>query len=202
MIAELPKVIVRRYPSAVTNILFPSEPSIVQRSALHYAGVRMKGSRSDVTLKLGQTYARLLDWLSNHRVHSTGAVLTRVLREGADFGIELDIGAPIAPLPGMLLIGEDDVLFGELPAGSYATLVHVGPHSTLAQTSSALLDWLRERGLRSAVSELPEGEWLGRVEHYLVDPAQERDASRWRTEVAVLLTPNERSAETPEHPPR
>ena len=81
---------------------------------------------------------------------------------------------------------------GVLPAGSYATLLHVGPYRSetapdLGSARAALQQWADERGLvysreRDRGTELP-----GYVERYLVGPVEEPDSSRWETELAFLI---------------
>lgn len=67
-----------------------------------------------------------------------------------------------------------DVVLGELPGGSVARAVHVGPYESLSSTYTALEDWLAGQGLRPTA-----GMW----ECYLTDPASEPNPARWRTEI-------------------
>jgi effector-binding domain-containing protein len=80
------------------------------------------------------------------------------------------------------------VVSGVLPAGRYATVMHVGHPSQLAGATKALMDWATAQGL--SWDAWPDGggeRWASRLEIYLSDPAQEPDMSRWQTELACRL---------------
>jgi effector-binding domain-containing protein len=69
-----------------------------------------------------------------------------------------------------------------LPPGRYATLVHVGPyrHETepdLATARAALLGWIENQGLTPGTY----------MERYRVGPVEERDWTKWETELAFLV---------------
>ena len=55
--------------------------------------------------------------------------------------LEVEAGAPVAAA----VAGDDRVVSGELPAGRYATLTHVGHPSELVAATEALLDWAADR---------------------------------------------------------
>ncbi|MFN0094975.1 MAG: GyrI-like domain-containing protein [Dehalococcoidia bacterium] len=64
----------------------------------------------------------------------------------------------------------------ELPGGSIAAAMHVGPYDRLHETYAALMAWLAKHGRR------PCGPMW---ESYLTDPTAEPDPEKWRTEVCV-----------------
>jgi DNA-binding transcriptional MerR regulator/effector-binding domain-containing protein len=66
----------------------------------------------------------------------------------------------------------------ELPAGRFAVALHVGPHSDVDRTYTALGTYAadRSRDSNGTVREL-----------YLVDPLDTQDSSQWRTEVCWPL---------------
>ncbi|HEY7214148.1 MAG TPA: GyrI-like domain-containing protein, partial [Thermoanaerobaculia bacterium] len=77
---------------------------------------------------------------------------------------------------------------GQLPAGTYATVLHRGPYDSLVDTTASLLDWGKETDHPWRVAS--EGKvtwWAARIEHYLVALPRETSPSQWRTEVAILL---------------
>ena len=71
-----------------------------------------------------------------------------------------------------------------LPAGRYATAVHVGTYDRLVDAHAALQAWATEQGLDLARG--PAG-FAVQLESYLTDPADEPDFSKHETEVAYLL---------------
>ena len=84
--------------------------------------------------------------------------------------VDLECGMPVAsPME-----GKGRIKAGQLPAGTAATVTHVGPYDDLPQTWSALTEWMGSQGLR------PAGEpW----EVYVTDPGAEPDQSKWRTDI-------------------
>ena len=99
--------------------------------------------------------------------------------------VEISVGLPIES--GAL--GDGRMEFGELPAGRYAVLVHVGPYEDLVQANADLQQWAAEHGVALDGCDGPSG-WAGRVEFYLTDPGDDPDPRAWRTEVAYLTVPD------------
>ena len=62
----------------------------------------------------------------------------------------------------------------DLPGGSAAVAVHVGPYERLVDTYEALQAWVLEQGF-----ELAWPMW----EYYLSDPQSEPDPATWRTRI-------------------
>lgn len=92
--------------------------------------------------------------------------------------------------------GDGRVKAGRVPAGSYATVVHVGHPDRLEESLDRLEGWIEDRGLKVA-QHTRNGEvvWDGRFEFYPTDPAVEPDPERWEIEVAYLLASD--NGETP-----
>ena len=72
------------------------------------------------------------------------------------------------------MAGTDRIRAGELPAGTVATVTHMGPYEELAHTWSALTDWMGSQGLQPAGAP-----W----EVYVTDPGKVADQSKWRTDI-------------------
>jgi effector-binding domain-containing protein len=98
--------------------------------------------------------------------------------------LEIDNGVPVAaPVD-----GDGDIIAGVLPAGRYATVMHVGHPSELIEATKALLDWGAEQGLTWDMSPSADGDrWGSRLEIYLTDPREEPDMSKWVTQLAFRL---------------
>ena len=84
--------------------------------------------------------------------------------------VDLECGMPV-PSP---IEGKGRVEAGELPAGTVATVTHVGPYNDLPQSWSALTAWMESQGLQPAGAP-----W----EVYVTDPGAEPDQSKWRTDI-------------------
>ena len=96
----------------------------------------------------------------------------------------IEAGVPVAAA----VDGDDTVLAGVLPAGRYATLIHVGHPAALVDATARLLAWAAEKGLTFDVSKTGEGEaWAGRLETYLTDPREQPDMNKWETQLAFRL---------------
>ncbi len=99
-------------------------------------------------------------------------------------GIPVPVPVP-APAP---VEGDDRVIAGVLPAGRYATVVHVGPYDGLIGAVDNLLQWADSQGLEWDSSSAEDGEhWGCRLEIYLTDPSQQPDPATWQTQLAFRL---------------
>jgi effector-binding domain-containing protein len=101
-----------------------------------------------------------------------------------DRQLEVEAGVPVvAPVQ-----PDGDVVAGVLPAGRYATVLHVGHPGELVAATGALLDWGAAEDLKWDTAPGADGErWAGRLEIYLTDPQQEPDMSKWETVLAFRL---------------
>ncbi len=101
-----------------------------------------------------------------------------------DRQLEVEAGVPVVtPVQ-----ADGDVVAGVLPAGRYATVLHVGHPSELVGATGALLDWGAGEGLKWGTSPGADGDhWACRLEIYLTDPQQEPDMSKWETLLAFRL---------------
>jgi len=80
--------------------------------------------------------------------------------------VEVDVGVPIeAPT----LPADDRVYPAQIPAGTFATVIHRGSYDALVKTTAALLDWGKEKNVKWQVAEERKvTRWNARVEHYQV----------------------------------
>ena len=84
--------------------------------------------------------------------------------------VEIEAGFP-ASTP---TAGEGDVEPSDLPGGTAAVTVHVGPYDAIGPACRALEAWIRDQGCE------PVGDaW----EVYFSDPSLDHDLATWRTEV-------------------
>ncbi|HEY7812584.1 MAG TPA: GyrI-like domain-containing protein [Nakamurella sp.] len=96
------------------------------------------------------------------------------------------------PVPDGASLPEHAVPFpvetGELPAGRYACLTHIGPFDGLGGATEQLLTWAKEQDLQFDTDTVDGVErWADRLEIYLTEPRTEPDPRRYRTELAFKL---------------
>jgi effector-binding domain-containing protein len=143
-------------------------PKFEERAALPYAGVRRTVTMDDLAATIDRDLPALFARLAQEGVEPAGPPFIRYVKVDMERALEIELGVPVD--------GDAHVRSGALPAGRYATLVHVGPYGGLRDAHQALQDWAEEQGFR----------WSERVETYVTDPRQEPDSSRWETEVALF----------------
>jgi effector-binding domain-containing protein len=159
-------------------------PEIVTRAEQPCAAIRARVTMPELSAFAART-GEVFAWLSARGVAPAGAPFFKynvidMMRE-----LEVEVGVPVAAA----VAGEGDVLSGVLPAGRYATVLHVGHPDELMEATRALLDWAAGQGLNWAMSPGDTGEdrWVSRLEFYLTDPSQEPDMNKWETQLAFRL---------------
>ena len=132
------------------------------------------GVRTTVAMKeIGNVMGPLFGEVHGHIQRSGGqpvgmplAIYHSIPGETVDLECAIPVASPLA--------GAGRVQAGELPAGTAATVTHVGPYDDLPQTWAALTAWMQSQGLEGAAAP-----W----EVYVTDPGAEPDASKWRTDI-------------------
>jgi effector-binding domain-containing protein len=83
--------------------------------------------------------------------------------------------------------GDRKVHGNSLPRGRYLTVIHRGPYDLLVNTTRELLEWGAAHSVTWDNQEGPRAtSWRARVEHYLSDPAEQPEPSKWETRIAIL----------------
>jgi effector-binding domain-containing protein len=161
----------------------PYDPQIQQRDPQPYAGLPVTVTMETFPAAADASFPELFGWLRDHGLAPAGAPFIRYHVIDMEAELEIEFGIPVtAPVE-----ASGRVRPGVLPAGRYATLIHVGPYDQLVAANAALQDWAQREGI--TLESSPDGRrWAGRVEHYLTDPAAEPDPAKWETEVAYLIT--------------
>lgn len=167
-----------------------TEPQIRQRDEQPYLGIRSEVTKG-VAAVVDSAFPQLFAWLAEHGVTPSGPPFIRyreVDNAGEPLGIE--VGAPVgggdAPNDG------GPVRAGVLPAGRYATLLHVGPYRSeevpdLSQAQAALRSWTEANGLHVSLPSERGSSLPCCVEHYRIGPPAEKDWTKWETELAYLV---------------
>jgi effector-binding domain-containing protein len=164
------------------------QPRVVTRSAQPYLAVARVVTDS-VPRAVEAAFAELVRWMREQGVVPTGPPFIRVPEVDLHGQpLSLEAGLPVAPG----VVAADGVVAAELPAGRYATLVHVGPYCRrrgpgIDDARLTLVLWTARHGLTYG-HPTPRGEALiCCVDHLQVGPGVEPDRMRWQTELAYLL---------------
>ena len=153
-----------------------TEPQLQRREAQRYLAIHVHVTSEAEFRRAADTgFPELFGWLGEHGVEPAGPIFIRYRADSDD----IELGVPVAPG----VTGDERVRAGELPAGRWATFVHVGPYRSetdpdLAAGRATLEAWADAQGLA-------RGDY---VEHYLKGPVEEPDHARWETELASLTT--------------
>jgi effector-binding domain-containing protein len=161
-----------------------TSPKIVERTEQPYVAIKSVVKMEEIGPTAGKLFGEVFGWLSGHGLTPAGAPFFRYNVIDMERGLEIEFALPTAaPAP-----GDDRVLAGVLPAGRYASLIHVGPYDQLIDANAALGEWIKEQGLTVDAVKSPEGDRFAcRLEIYLNDPGVEKDPAKWETEVAFKL---------------
>jgi effector-binding domain-containing protein len=158
-------------------------PEIVTRAEQPYVAIRGQVSVAEIAafaVRTGEVYA----WLGARGLTPAGPPFLKYNVIDMARQLEIDNGVPVAAP----VVGDGEVIAGVLPAGRYATVIHVGHPSELVGATKALLDWGAGQNLTWDMSPSADGDrWGSRLEIYLTDPREEPDMSKWVTQLAFRL---------------
>jgi effector-binding domain-containing protein len=159
-----------------------AEPRIVERTEQPYIAIRALVTMQELGKVLPALVPETYAWLGSQGGQPAGPPFFKFNVIDMDRQLEVEVGIPVATA----MTGDDRVLAAVLPAGRYATLLHVGHPAGLADATRSLLDWAAERGLAWDVDETGGDErWAARLEIYQDDPTPNMDT--WETELAFKL---------------
>jgi effector-binding domain-containing protein len=167
-----------------------TEPQIDERAEQPYLGIRCEltdGIRSAVD----KAFPQLFGWLREQGVAPSGPpfIRYRELDHGGE-PLVIDAAAPVSDRaePPVGAPVQADVL----PAGRYATLIHVGPYThdsvpDLVEAQAALRTWIEREGIVTSRPSKRGSSLPCCVEHYRIGPPMEEDWTKWETELAYLV---------------
>lgn len=156
-----------------------AEPTLVRRKKQNYVAIRRQLSMREISKVLPPLMTEVFTWLGRKGAKPAGAPFWRYRVVDMPGNFEIDVGVPVA----RAVRGDKEVTADALPAGRYATVVHVGHPKELQKATAALLAWAEENGIQW---QMDGQRWAGRVEWYLTNPDIEPDKRKWRTELAFL----------------
>jgi effector-binding domain-containing protein len=159
-----------------------AEPEIQQRPEQPYVAIAARVSgEAEFRQAADSGFPALFGWLAEQGIAPAGPPFIRY-REFDEAGepVEIELAAPVAAG----VAADGPVRADALPAGRWATLLHVGPYShgtepDLRAAHATLRKWLDAEGLRAGKEC---------VEQYRIGPVEEADYSKWETELAYLTS--------------
>jgi effector-binding domain-containing protein len=101
--------------------------------------IRTRASVEDLGRVLGEAYGAIAQYMAEIGEQCVGPPFAAYYNEDMQ-DLDLEIGCPVArELP-----GRGEVQAGEIPAGRFATCLHVGPYSEIEPAYNALSQWMGE----------------------------------------------------------
>ena len=107
-----------------------------QIEAQHIVGIRTTATMDKIGEVMGPMFGEVYGHIQQNGQQPAGMPFA-IYHSMDDNTIDLECGMPVAsPIP-----GTERIRAGELPAGTVATVTHMGPYDALPQTWSALTEW-------------------------------------------------------------
>lgn len=165
-----------------------AEPHIVQRTAQPYLAIAGRVTMRTIP-EIADRMPEVFAFMADRGLVPAGPPFFRYHLIDMERELEIEVGVPLAEAaPTEAVPSGGDVHPGVLPAGRYATVLHIGHFDELVSVTAHLLAWARRQGLRWDAADSPEGQrWGARLEFYRTDPREEPDPTKWETELAFRL---------------
>ena len=140
-----------------------------QVGAQPYLGIRTTATIDKLGVVMGPLFGEVYGYIQQSGQAPAGMPFA-IYHSMDGETVEVECGMPVdSPMAGTARVQA-----GELPAGTMATVTHMGPYEGLGHTWAALTEWIRSQGLEGAAPP-----W----EVYVTDPGTEPDQSKWRTDI-------------------
>ena len=146
-----------------------SEFRTTQLEVQHIVGIRKKVAMSEIGQTMGPLFGEVHGYIQQSGEKTAGMPLA-IYHSMSGPTVDLECAIPVVSA----MTGAGRVRGGELPAGTAASVTHVGPYDDLPQTWAALTEWMKTQGLEASGTP-----W----EVYVTDPGAEPDSSKWRTDI-------------------
>ncbi len=168
-------------------------PRLEERGALPFASIR-----EQVPIPFGDRlpplWGEVAAWLAGKGQQPAGAPFIRYLSTDMAKKLDIEVGFP-APV---VLPADGRVHTGVIPPGRYAVTEYHGPYDGLVAATAAFLGWAKNNNVTWQKADRDGAEWWeARYEHYLTDPAQEKDPAKWITELAFLAAESPSALDKP-----
>lgn len=157
--------------------------SFQKRQTTQYVGLPVSARFSEFGAPGGpnEMIPRIYQWLADHGIVPQSGPLyiyrhVGGLEELVDLIVAVPVAGPVEPTSGLML--------GSLPSGTYVVGHHVGAPDEIPASHAKVKEWAEAKGHRLDVLRDDSGAlWTGHAEHFLTDPTEEPDPSKWTTEL-------------------
>ena len=159
------------------------EPNIEDRKPQPYAAIRTQATMREWG-KVNALIGEVAGWLAQRNISPAGPPVYRYWKIGdMDRQFDLEVGW----LVNTPVESDGRVQAGEIPAGRYVAVSHIGHPDKLEETFAGMMEWAEQQGVELATRlDGDDTIWEGRFELYMTDPQVEPDLNRWRTDVLFL----------------
>jgi effector-binding domain-containing protein len=160
-----------------------TEPKVEYREEQPYAAIHKKVAMQQIPTELPPLIFEVLKWLEKNKLEEAGPAFFRYL--SMDRGtMDVEVGVPLKQKPQ----GDGKVIGGSFPAGKYLTARHTGPYTELPKSHMSMDNYAKQHGLNQGTIKGENGEtWGTRAEFYITHPDEEKDQSKWITDLALYL---------------
>ena len=161
-----------------------TEPEIGERAEQPYVAIKANVTMQTIGATLASLHPEVFAWLEARGEQPVGAPFLKYNVIDMMRDLEVEVGVPVAEV----VVGDQRVLSGVLPAGRYAATTYIGHPDGGVGATGALLEWAAKQGLAWDVSDTPQGQrWGSRLEFYDTDPREEPDLNKWQTRIVFRL---------------
>jgi effector-binding domain-containing protein len=131
--------------------------------------IRKRAAVGDLPKIIGECYMSIGKYLGEAGESPTGAPFVAYHNMDME-NLDLELGFPVGkPLP-----GKDDIVAGEISAGSFLTSLYKGPYSKMEDLYNEMTKWMVDNGYEMAGAA---------YEYYLNSPEDVKDESEYLTMV-------------------
>ncbi|MGO2111822.1 MAG: GyrI-like domain-containing protein [Pseudoclavibacter sp.] len=154
-----------------------------ERETTHYVGIPVTARLAEFGAPGGpnELIPRIYQWLADHEIAPRGGPLYVYRHIGnTDEPVDLTVAVPIVDA----VNGTSGLVAGRLPAGTYVIGRHVGAPDQISGSYARVREWAAANGHRlGPLSDDAGARWTGHAEHFMTDPTEEPDTSKWVTEL-------------------
>jgi effector-binding domain-containing protein len=135
--------------------------------------IRKRASVSELPKIIGECYGAIGKYLGELGEQPSNAPFVAYYNLDME-NLDLGIGFPV----NKILPGKDDIVGGEIPAGSFVTCLYKGPYSDMKNLYEEMMKWIAENGYEMSGAA---------YEYYLNSPAEVKDESEYLTIVELQV---------------
>jgi effector-binding domain-containing protein len=113
----------------------------IERPKTHTLSIRTRAAVQDLPKVLGESFGAIGRHLGALGEPPAGPPFAAYYNEDMQ-DLDLEIGFPV----GKTLEGEGSIQAGEIPEGTFASYLHIGPYKEVEPAYKAVMDWIEAEG--------------------------------------------------------